>query len=47
MIKKCRTSNSFIKINDNSLGGGGDIYKIVSRVAPNAQVNVAIPDEQT
>jgi len=47
MIKKCRTSNSFIKINDNSLGGGGAIYKIGSRVAPNAQVNVANPDEQT
>ena len=43
---KFRTSNSFIKINDNSPGGGTDIYRIVSRLSPDAQVNVANPDGQ-
>ena len=43
---KFKTSNSFIKINDNSPGGGTDIYRLVSRLAPDAQVNVANPDGQ-
>jgi len=43
---KFSTSNSFIKINDNSPGGGNDIYRIVSRLSPDAQVNVENPDGQ-
>ena len=39
-------SNSYIKLNDNSPGGGADIYRIVSRLSPDAQVNVANPDGQ-
>ncbi|WP_405609029.1 SusC/RagA family TonB-linked outer membrane protein [Polaribacter sp. Asnod1-A03] len=43
---KFTTSNSFIKINDNSPGGGSDIYRIVSRLAPDSQVLVDNPDGQ-
>lgn len=43
---KFTTSNSFIKINDNSPGGGTDIYRIVSRLAPDAQVLIDNPDGQ-
>ncbi len=39
-------SNSYIKLNDNSPGGGADIYRIVSRLSPDSQVNVANPDGQ-
>jgi TonB-linked SusC/RagA family outer membrane protein len=40
------TSNSFIKINDNSPGGGDDIYRIVSRISPDSQVFADNPDGQ-
>jgi len=43
---KFSTSNSFIKINDNSPGGGSDIYRIVSRLAPDANVLLDNPDGQ-
>jgi len=39
-------SNSYLQLNDNSPGGGEDIYRIVSRLSPDAQVNVANPDGQ-
>ena len=43
---KFTTSNSFIKLNDNSPGGGTDIYRIVSRLAPDANVMLDNPDGQ-
>ena len=43
---KFTTSSSFIKINDNSPGGGTDIYRIVSRLSPDANVTLDNPDGQ-
>ena len=40
------TSNSFIKINDNSPIGNTDTYRIVSRIAPDANVLANNPDGQ-
>tara|TARA_R110001592_G_scaffold13718_8_gene62698 strand:- start:1275 stop:4364 length:3090 start_codon:yes stop_codon:yes gene_type:complete len=39
-------SNGYIKINDNSPGGGADVYRTVARLAPDAQVLVDNPDGQ-
>jgi TonB-linked SusC/RagA family outer membrane protein len=39
-------SNGFIKLNDNSPGGGSDVYRTVARLAPDAQVLVDNPDGQ-
>lgn len=43
---KFSASNSFIKINDNSPIGDSDIYRIVSRLAPDANVLLDNPDGQ-
>ncbi|AMC10661.1 hypothetical protein Lupro_05120 [Lutibacter profundi] len=43
---KFSTSNSFIKLNDNSPGGGNDIYRIASRISPDANVTLPNPDGQ-
>ena len=43
---KFSASNSFMKINDNSPGGGNDIYRSVARLAPDANVLVDNPDGQ-
>jgi len=43
---KFTTSNSFIKLNDNSPGGGADIYRTIARLAPDAQLFVENPDGQ-
>jgi TonB-linked SusC/RagA family outer membrane protein len=43
---KFSTSNNFIRLNDNSPGGGTDIYRIVSRLAPDANVLLPNPDGQ-
>ena len=43
---KFSTSNSFIKISDNSPVANADIYRIVSRLAPDANVLLDNPDGQ-
>ncbi|MFK5957940.1 MAG: SusC/RagA family TonB-linked outer membrane protein [Lutibacter sp.] len=43
---KFSASNNFIKINDNSPVGDSDIYRIVSRLAPDANVLLDNPDGQ-
>ncbi|WP_347922608.1 SusC/RagA family TonB-linked outer membrane protein [Pontimicrobium sp. SW4] len=43
---KFTTSNAFIKLNDNSPGGGNDIYRTIARLAPDAQLFVENPDGQ-
>lgn len=43
---KFSASNSFIKVNDNSPVGDADIYRIVSRIAPDANVTLDNPDGQ-
>ena len=43
---KFSASSSFIKLNDNSPGGGDDIYRIVSRISPDANVLADNPDGQ-
>jgi TonB-linked SusC/RagA family outer membrane protein len=40
------TSNSFVKINDNSPGGGADVYRTIARLAPDSQLYVENPDGQ-
>ena len=43
---KFTTSNSYIKLNDNSPGGGSDVYRTIARLAPDAQLFVDNPDGQ-
>ena len=43
---KFTTSNAFIKLNDNSPGGGADVYRTIARLAPDAQLFVDNPDGQ-
>ena len=41
-----KTSNNFIKAHNNFPGGGNDIYRTVSRLSPDANVNLDNPDGQ-
>ena len=41
-----KTSNNFIALNDNNPGGTTDIYRLVSRLAPDANVHALNPDGQ-
>jgi len=43
---KFTTSNSYIKLNDNSPGGGADIYRTIARLAPDANLFADNPDGQ-
>ena len=43
---KFSASNAFIKLNDNSPGGGTDIYRIINRLSPDANVMADNPDGQ-
>lgn len=43
---KFSASNTFIKTNDNSPGGGVDMYRLVSRLSPDSNVSLNNPDGQ-
>ncbi len=43
---KLSISNNFISLFDHSPGGGDDIYRLVSRLSPDANVNAVNPDGQ-
>jgi len=43
---KFSASNSFIKLNDNSPGGGSDIYRIINRLNPDTNLLAENPDGQ-
>jgi TonB-linked SusC/RagA family outer membrane protein len=43
---KFTTSNALVKVNDNSPGGGQDVYRTIARLAPDSQLFVDNPDGQ-